>query len=183
MHLGYVTAKERGATDACLAKAVALLNGSGLRLVGGVQSSADRPGRDLCDMDLTLLPDGPVLRISQDLGALAEGCRLDADALETAVAEVQRRLPGAQALVVNKFGKQEQTGRGFVPLIAAALEAGIPVLVGVNAMNLAGFLEFAGDLGVALPADAKAAALWLTEACAASAIPAAPATPAAASAR
>ena len=54
MQLAYVTAKERGATDACLAQVVALLTGSGLKLVGGVQSSLDRPGRDLCDMDLTL---------------------------------------------------------------------------------------------------------------------------------
>ena len=167
MQLAYVTAKDRGATDACLAKVVALLAGSGLKLVGGVQSSLDRPGRDQCDMDLTLLPNGPVLRISQYLGALSEGCRLDADALETAVAEVQRRLPGAQALIVNKFGKQEQTGRGFVPLIAEAMEAGIPVLVGVNAMNLTGFLAFAGDMGAALPADAAQAANWLRQACAA----------------
>ena len=168
MHLAYVTAKERGATDACLAEAVARLSGSGLRLVGGVQSSEGRPGRDQCDMDLTLLPGGPVLRISQDLGPLAQGCRLDADALETAVAEVARRLPGAQALVVNKFGKQEQIGRGFVPLIAQALEAGLPVLVGVNAMNLKGFLDFAGDLGESLSPDPKLAADWLMHACAAS---------------
>jgi len=168
MHLAYVTAKERGASDACLAEAVALLAGSGLRLVGGVQSSVDRPGRDTCDMDLTLLPGGPKLRISQDLGPMAEGCRLDADALETAVAEVGRRLPGAQALVVNKFGKQEQIGRGFVPLIAQALEAGLPVLVGVNAMNLKAFLDFAGDIGVALPPDPKLAADWLRNACSAS---------------
>jgi Protein of unknown function (DUF2478) len=168
MQLAYVTAKERGATDACLAQAVALLSGSGLRLVGGVQHSLDRPGRVICDMELTLLPDGPALMISQDLGPLAEGCRLDADALETAVAEVQRRMPGAQALVVNKFGKQEQIGRGFVPLIAQALEAGIPVLVGVNAMNLKGFLDFAGDIGVGLPADPARAAEWLRQACSAS---------------
>ena len=96
---------------------------------------------------------------------MAQGCRLDADALETAVAEVQRRLPGAQALVVNKFGKQEQIGRGFVPLIAQALEAGLPVLVGVNAMNLTAFLEFAGDIGVALPSDPNLAADWLRNAC------------------
>jgi hypothetical protein len=168
MQLAYVTARERGATDACLAETVRLLAGSGLRLAGGVQSSLDRPGRDQCDMELTLLPDGPMLRISQDLGALATGCRLDADALETAVAEVQLRLPGAQALIVNKFGKQEQIGRGFVPLIAQALEAGIPVLVGVNVMNLTGFLEFAGDMGQALPPDAARAAGWLRQACAAS---------------
>ena len=61
-----------------------LLLEAGLRLAGGVQTSHDRPDRDLCDMDLTLLPDGPALRISQDLGPLAQGCRLDADALAAA---------------------------------------------------------------------------------------------------
>ncbi len=167
MQFAYVTADERGATDLCLARMVAALQGSGLRLAGGVQSAIARTDRDLCDMELTLLPDGPSVRISQDLGPLAEGCRLDADALETAVAEVARRLPAAHALVVNKFGKQEQLGRGFVPLIAAALEAGQPVLVGVNAMNLAGFLEFAGDMALALPNDAEGAARWLRAACAA----------------
>lgn len=164
MHLAYVIAEERGATDACLAAVAARLQGQGLVLAGGVQSAVERPDRDLCDMELTLLPDGPVVKISQDLGPLAEGCRLDADALETAVAEVARRMPSARALVVNKFGKQEQLGRGFVPLIAQALEQGLPVLVGVNAMNLPGFLAFSGGLARPLPADPAAIAAWLTQA-------------------
>jgi hypothetical protein len=166
MRLAFVTAEERGATDACLAAAVLRLADSGLRLAGGVQQNLDRDDRSVCDMDLYLLPDGPSLRISQDLGPMAEGCRLDADALETAVAAVARRLDGCQALIVNKFGKQEQIGRGFVPLIAAALEAGLPVLVGVNAMNLAGFRAFAGDLAAELPAEPETVARWLLDACA-----------------
>jgi hypothetical protein len=161
MPLAYVTAEEPGATDACLAEVARHLQARGMRLAGGVQFSLDRPARSACDMELRLLPDGLALRISQDLGPFSEGCRLDADALEAAVAEVARRLPGAEALIVNRFGKQEQTGRGFVPLIAQALEAGLPVLVGVNAANLPAFLAFAGDLGEPLPARPEAAAAWM----------------------
>jgi len=166
MQLAYITAQERGAIDACLGAAVALLTAQGLRLAGGVQLNVDRPGREKCDMVLKLLPEGGQVRISQDLGPMATGCRLDAEALEVAAAEVAQYLPAAQALVVNRFGKQELIGHGFVPLIAQALEEGKPVLVGVAAGNLEGFLGFAGEIAVALPADGQVAARWMSAACA-----------------
>ncbi len=166
MQLAYITADQRGAIDVCLEAAVALLSAEGLRLAGGVQQNIERPGRTRCDMALKLLPDGPLVRISQDLGSMAEGCRLDAEALEEAVAEVAQHLSAAQALVVNKFGKQELIGHGFVPLIAEALGDGKPVLVGVAAGNLEGFLRFAGEIAVALPADPVVAARWMSAACA-----------------
>ena len=88
-------------------------------------------------MQLQVLPNGPVIRINQNLGREARGCRLDGGALEQAVVEVSRRTQSAQALIVNKFGKLEAAGRGYVPLIVEALDNGIPVLIGVNALNLA----------------------------------------------
>lgn len=115
-------------------------------------------------MDLFCLPDGPVLTISQQLGAGARGCRLDGGALEAAVATVAPRLAGAAALVVNKFGKLEAAGHGFVPLIAEALETGRPVLVGVNAPNRDAFLAFAGDLAEPLPPEPGRLAAWLCRA-------------------
>lgn len=160
MRIGYVSLPGKGATDACLAAAVARIEGRGLRLAGTVQTNPERAGRARCDMDVRVLPDGPVLRISQDLGDGARGCRLDGDALETAVAGVARRLDGAALLVVNKFGKQEATGRGLVPVIAEAVGRGLPVLVGVNGLNLPAFLEFAAGLAEALPADPAAIADW-----------------------
>ena len=39
--------------------------------------------------------------------------------------QVAARGNGAQVLVVNKFGKLEAAGRGYVPLIVQALEAGV----------------------------------------------------------
>lgn len=168
MKLAYVSLNGRGATDACLADAVALMRAAGLALAGTVQTNPPREGRAVCDMDLHVLPGGPVLRISQDLGAGARGCRLDSGALEEAVARSARRLVRAEALVVNKFGKTEAEGRGFVPVIAEALERGLPVLVGVNALNLEAFLAFAGDLAMALPADPARVAAWVLNAARAS---------------
>lgn len=160
MRIAFVSLPGKGATDACLAEAVALLTARGVPMAGTVQTNPERPGKHVCDMDVRVLPDGPVLRISQNLGAGARGCRLDGGALETAVVEVARRLDGAALLVVNKFGKQESMGRGLVPVIAEMAARGVPVLVGVNALNRLAFLEFSGGLAEGLPADPEAIAAW-----------------------
>jgi hypothetical protein len=160
MRLAFVSVSGRGATDAVLEAVVALLGAEGTALAGTVQTDSRREGRSKCDMDLRVLPDGPVLRISQDLGEMARGCRLDGGALEVAAAEVARRLEGAALLVVNKFGKQETLGRGMVPVIVEAIGRDIPVLVGVNGLNRPAFLEFAGGLAEALPAEPEAIAAW-----------------------
>ena len=164
MQIGYVSLPGKGATDACLAQAVALLAARGLPMAGTVQTNPQRAGRHVCDMDVQVLPDGPVLRISQDLGAGARGCRLNGGALEDAVTAVARRLDDAALLVVNKFGKQEATGRGLVPAIAEAVDRGLPVLVGVNGLNLPAFLDFAAGLAQALPTDPEAIADWALQA-------------------
>jgi hypothetical protein len=68
-------------------------------------------------MELTVLPRGPALCISQDLGAGARGCQLDPGALERAVARVDMSLAedAPELLIVNKFGKREAEGHGFAP--------------------------------------------------------------------
>jgi Protein of unknown function (DUF2478) len=160
MKLAYVTLQGRGRTDALIADVAALLTAEGVRLAGTVQSNHERPDRRKCDMDLAVLPDGPIVRISEDRGDLARGCTLDSGALEQTVHTVQQRLAGAEVLIVNKFGKREAEGKGLVPVIADALELGMPVLVGVNGLNLAAFLVFAGGEVTALPTDATAVANW-----------------------
>ncbi len=158
MNLRYVSLPGRGQTDACVTAAVRLLQMAGLRLSGTFALETDDPS---CDMKLQVLPEGPVVCINQNLGREAKGCRLDGGALEAAVVEVSTRTEGAQALIVNKFGKLEASGRGYVPLIAEALERGIPVLIGVNALNLPELLTFAGDMAEPLPGDPQAIADWV----------------------
>jgi len=102
-------------------------------------------------MDVKVLPDGSVLRISQDLGPSSKGCRLDPDALETAVGRVTANLAsGADVLIVNKFGKHEAEGRGFRSAIADAISQDMLVLVGINALNFDAFQDFAGPDAVRL---------------------------------
>lgn len=159
--LAAVSLPGKGETDRFLTEAVTRLEAAGLRLAGTVQSNLVRADRPRCDMDLRILPDGPTFRISEDRGAEARGCRLDSGALEQAVVEVGARLAGADLLVLNKFGKREAEGRGLVPVIAQALDLGLPVLVGVNALNLPALRGFAEGLMLDLPPDIEAVLAWV----------------------
>lgn len=163
MRLAHVGIHGRGETDRLLAAVAARLAQMGLRLAGTVQTNIHRADRLKCDMDLRVLPDGPTVRISEDRGALARGCMLDHAALEQTVTEVARRLDGADVLIVNKFGKAESQGRGLAPVIAEALARGIPVLVGVNGLNLDPYLAFAGGLSEPLQPDESQIARWCSE--------------------
>ena len=49
-------------------------------------------------------------------------------------------------LILNKFGKMEASGAGLIPLITAAIQAEVPVLIGVPPVNLAAWRAFAGDI-------------------------------------
>ncbi len=162
MNLAYTMAPGRGATDLILHRLASQLAARGLRCCGTVQINSERADSGPCDMDVQVLPTGPVLRISQDLGPSARGCRLDPAALETAVGLVSASLAdGADLLIVNKFGKHEAEGRGFRTVIAEALALGIPVIVGVNGFNLPAFEAFAGECAIRLAPDGKALAAWV----------------------
>lgn len=145
MKIAYTMAPGRGDTDQLLFAFAQELMALGYRTCGTVQINTDC-GPHPCDMDVQVLPDGPTLRISQNLGTSARGCRLDPSALESAVGLVGKQLgTGADILIVNKFGKHEADGRGFRSVIAEAIAADIPVLVGVNTINVDAFMEFVGS--------------------------------------
>ena len=161
MRLGVVIGERRGATDRVLAALAAGLGADGWRLAGVVQENPEVPGRR-CDMDLVLLGAGGRFRISQCLGPLARGCRLDPAGLEAAVGHVAAGLEEGrpELMILNKFGKAELAGRGFRPVIARALELGVPVLMGLNRANLDGFDAFAAGTAEALPADPETLRAW-----------------------
>ena len=160
MSIAYVTLSGHGLIDDCLSETVTVLEDHGFRLAGTVRAHPlgclDHP----CDMEVRVLPDGPLHRISQPLGTGSRGCRLHGGAIETLAIEVEERMPGADLLVVNKFGKQENLGRGLRPAIVKAIELGIPVLVGVNGMNLPALVEFTAGLAIQLRPDPRAVVAW-----------------------
>ena len=161
MDLGYVTSTERGATDRLLTDFADRLAARGVRLAGVVQSNQPCADDHACDMDLRLLPAGPMIRISQSLGAGSRGCRLDTAGLEQAVGLTGPELERApDLLMINKFGKHEAEGRGFRPLIGEALLRGIPVILGVNGTNHAAFDAFSDGAAQAVAADPASLDAW-----------------------
>ena len=165
MDIRYVSSDQDQQTNRILSEVAGRAAREGIRLAGTVQPAGPDMPQQKCEIVLNLLPDGPIRNISMDLGPGATGCRLDAGALEEAVLLVQERLPMAQALVVNKFGKQEAAGRGLVETIGQACAAGLPVLVGVSPEWRAAFLAFAGGTAQPLAADADGVMDWLRGAC------------------
>ncbi|MBI6629770.1 DUF2478 domain-containing protein [Pontibaca salina] len=153
MKFAYVTAAGRGKLDDLMSTVAADLQANGMRLGGVVKVPEEVcEGDHFCHSTLQVLPDGPQIRITQDLGAEATSCRLDPGALANAVAEVENRANAPwDLLIVNKFGPEESNGRGFCEVIGAALERGVPVLVGVAVPHLDSFVQFAGDMAEALP--------------------------------
>ncbi|MGQ0566885.1 MAG: DUF2478 domain-containing protein [Gemmobacter sp.] len=163
--LGYFVAGGQVA-DGLLAEVALRLQARGRRLAGVVQVNQDhaQPGRP-CHMELEVLDGRARIRISQDLGPLSRGCRLDPTGLEGAAGLVEAALQAGPGLIpdliiVNKFGKQELDGRGFRPVIGRALALGIPVLTSVNPGNLEGFQAFAGGMGQVLPPQIDAVVDW-----------------------
>lgn len=162
MSLASVRADSPHGTDLLLTRTAGVLTERGLRLAGVVQMNTPRSDRPRCEMDLSVLSTDHTIRISQDRGAGARGCHLDHGALEEAVVRVEEAIRSARPdlVIINKFGKREAQGRGFVPVISASLEASIPVLVGVNGLNRPDFDLFASSLVRELSPKDEAVLAW-----------------------
>ncbi len=160
MKIAYTMAPGRGDTDLLLSRVAETLANQGYATCGTVQTNTECASGP-CDMDVSILPDGPTLRISQDLGQASKGCRLNPAALETAVGLVEAHLsPDSDLLIINKFGKHEAAGRGFRDVLAEALAADIPVLVGLSGLNRDAFHEFSAGFAVELAPDPEALLDW-----------------------
>jgi nucleoside-triphosphatase THEP1 len=123
------------------------LRDAGVKVAGIVQHNEFNPSREKCDMDVEELASGELLRVSEDRGKDARGCRLNHSALTQAAALLSQALQNdPEIIVVNKFGKLEAEGKGVRGALAEAVELGIPVLVGVPYRNIEQWRLFAGGL-------------------------------------
>ncbi|MDA3888134.1 MAG: DUF2478 domain-containing protein [Allgaiera sp.] len=152
----------RGMTDRLLVGVAARLIEDGVRVAGALRDIGPSGESGHCETALRLLPEGPVVRITQDLGAGSAACRMDAGALETAVALATTDLAanGADLVVLNKFGISEAEGRGFRALIGEAVANGVPVLVGLSDAHRAAFGRFADGMAIDLPPSEDAVLAW-----------------------
>jgi Protein of unknown function (DUF2478) len=114
-------------------------------------------------MDLIDLATGTIIRISEDRGNWARGCRMDVSALVYATRLVEETIrSGAPDLVIlNKFAKAEEAGGGMRGAIAAALDANIPVLMGVSEPAISALESFADCLCCIVDAKSAVVDEWL----------------------
>lgn len=161
MKIAFTMTEGKGDLDQVLQRFAQAQEAVGTKVCGVVQVNTDREDCAMCDMDVRVMPSGSTIRISQNLGKQSRGCRLDVDGLEKAVVEVEAQLSAdAELLVINKFGKHEANGRGFRNVIGQALEMGVPVVCGVNALNRAAFEEFCGGEAQFIDAAPDALSAW-----------------------
>ncbi len=144
--------------DDVLREFAADLDGRGYRSVGLLQL-----GHHCLDPELSamLIHRGKRVRLFQDLGRCAQGCRLDVDQLMEAGVQIAEAIDeGADLVVINRFGRQEREGKGLLHVIERALEADIPVVIAVPESGFADWLKFSGGMSVRLRCDRDALELW-----------------------
>lgn len=148
--------------DQILTRTADTLSSRGLRVAGTVQRAFERADRCACDMIVRDLASGNEVKISEDRGPDARGCRLDPRMLEALVGSTAAALEaGVDVLVLNKFGKQEANGAGFRAVIGQALAEEVPTLIGVNAAYLDAWRAFADGFADELAPDEAAVRAWL----------------------
>jgi nucleoside-triphosphatase THEP1 len=152
------------AADTLTAAAARRARAAGLKLAGVLQRDLHRPGRRRCDMDLIDLATGRIIRISEDRGNLARGCRMNTGALAEVAEMVEDAIrTGAPDLVIlNKFAKAEEEGGGMRDAIAAAVSQGIPLLMSVGTQAVPALEQFAGELVTLIDADEALVGAWLS---------------------
>ncbi|WP_454620351.1 DUF2478 domain-containing protein [Bradyrhizobium cenepequi] len=140
--------------DTLLADFACDLAHGGTRIGGIVQRNLrDAAGRK-AGMQLFDLLGKRNISICQPLGSGAMACRLDAGGLAEAAAAIRVALSENVALVViNKFSKQEASGRGLRAEFADAIIAGTPLLTAVPEKCIEAWKGFTGDIGTTLPCE------------------------------
>ncbi|NKB52235.1 MAG: DUF2478 domain-containing protein [Rhizobiaceae bacterium] len=112
-------------------------------------------------MFLEGLASGDSFTITQRLGPGATGCRLDPNGLVEAVSHLALQIDQhVDMIFLNRFGKGEEDGQGFRPVIEQAFVLNIPTLIVVRETYLQAWRQFCGDEYTALSADKDDIIKW-----------------------
>lgn len=153
--------------DELLLDVVDRLTARGLSLGGVVQVVSNRPGRHTDVVQLRDLRDGSQVRILQELGREARGCRLDPDAIAEVAGRLERTLDeGCDLLVINRFGRGESEGHGLRSVLERAVAMDLPTLAAVRSDYAEAWSAFHGGLADDLPRDREAVLAWAEAVCA-----------------
>jgi hypothetical protein len=163
--IGVVVYDRDSRPDAMLADVVRRLQGRGLR-VGGLLQEAKGDRAACCEtLALEDIGTGRRAEIFERRGPQARGCRLDPAGLAAAAWFLRQAVEARpDVLFVNRFGRQEADGRGLSDEIAAAVLAGIPIVVAVGEAILPAWQAYADGAGTRLEGAAALEAWCLARA-------------------
>lgn len=129
--------------------------------VAGFLQERQGDGRERRDARLRDLGSGESLPVMQDLGAHAEGCRVDPAAVAAAAQRLGAAIEAGPDLVVaNRFGRLESEGSGMLAEIGEAVAREIAVIVCVPRRYLDAWNAFSGGLDAQLPPRREAIEAW-----------------------
>ena len=149
--------------DALLADVAESLAREGVRVGGVVQRNLKGASGKTGMLALDLMT-GREISICQPLGSGAMACKLDAGGLAEASVAVARAISAeVDLLVINKFSKQEASGKGLRAEFAEAIMAGVPLLTAVPEKCLDDWRAFTGDIGTTLLCERQVVEGWWRE--------------------
>ncbi len=154
--------------DALFLELIDAAQRGGARVGGLVQVGQDDGATHAgCDTGLALLDvrTGARFNIWENRGRAASGCRLDENGLVAAGTALDAAIAdGVDLLVINRFGKAESLGRGFLSQFADAVDREIPTLTSVRAPYRDAWDTFHGGCAEALACDRDHVERWIRSA-------------------
>ncbi len=151
--------------DAALAQAAQRLGAIGVRVRGLLQNGTAGDAARCAVLFLEDLGTGRRIQIFEARGLAARGCRLDTCGLAEAAAWLREAVEARpDVLFINRFGRQESSGRGLLDEIGAAVTAGISIVIAVSTAYLPAWQAFAGTENALMPVNADAIVAWSLEA-------------------
>jgi nucleoside-triphosphatase THEP1 len=137
----------------------------GVRVGGIVQEMVPDPDGAFTGIDAIDVATGaraPIKRVARQ-NRDTTNCALDASVLVGTSGFLRDAIEGgAELIVFDKFGTEEQNGRGLSNEILLAISEGIPLLISVPQPALDIWQERTGAMGGVLPLDAGALEDWWT---------------------
>ena len=146
-----------------LAEFAAELAGQGIRVGGIVQTARIDDEGVKSGIDAIELDTGRRISINRPTAEsrAAKECTLQPHSLSDSTAAIRRALDdGVDLIIIEKFGEQEQKGKGMADDIMAAMASGIPTLIAVPTDGEATWEEATGGLAEKLPHEMDALRGW-----------------------
>ncbi len=142
------------------------LKKDGVRVGGLVQEALSSGNGGKHGLDAIELDTGRRIAINRPTRSqIVHGeCSLDMSALTESSAAIRRAIKApADLIIIEKFGDQEQKGKGLAAEILEAMAEGIPTLVAVPEDAAGIWNEFSGGLAATVPFEIEALREWWKE--------------------